>query len=1714
MALERSAHLLRLFGAHADGDGLIGAANDLAAATADLLEPEPLLRLTVLPLLIEMLASTRADVRLAACVALRTACRFEAVQQECAVLGAAPPLTKALSTGPAEVQLEACKAAEAIARHDAGREALAEAGAVRLLLRLARDELHPAQEHAAAALAHAVRLDASGKPPSSTKVVAGPLKNKGKASAGAAAKAASAKVKGSGKGAPPSSSAATAADAAEPAAAAAAAEAASAAEAAAADAVAAAGREALDSFVVMAQRGGAVSREQASHGLRHLCRSSEARQRLVRAGAVEALLSCGMHHKATVTRAATAALEALTAEAAAARRVAHTHLPAAYILDLFRELDTDGDGEITRQEFLKAAPALGIHLDIKRVFDDWSGGDGTISGDELIRDVSGLAVLTTLTRHADGATRLAAQRAYAHLCRVPENAAPLLREGALGTLLAPLRDEEAAESQQAAAQALGALCTNAALTRAVVTRHGLLGVLLEAARGKQRRLGRRAALALKADALAALAALAQHPALHDYLIEGGLAQELLLIAPSTPHIDALRPLLLALLRLLRTPHSSSRLQITRTPHALETLRGLFRAKALGERVRALAALALAFIAADPQCHLPCGQPPREHWQALAQREAAGATSSSLNLHLAPPTTPTTAAVIAAVAAATAAIVSASATCAIASATASASAPGGAAAAPSGSHAATSLGRPPLAEVPGAANASAGAPVQPTSDVPISAGAVAFGAGPDGAVPVSEGDFLAGLVGALGQRELAPLALTALSRLALKWEMHGCLFDAGATSLVVRIARHGLAAVLAAVQESDTAAAAAAAAATDGREAEARREAASVLKHLNAARELRLAARHALPLPRGAMPAIDAIDIASLASSLTAASVDTVAVAVCGLANLAGAHATNRDKLAARHCVSPLLALAQSEIGPVQRDALRTLSALALHVATKEELLHEGALPLLLNLFGASLHAPPASARLRALQDAHRLGTRRLAACALANLSEGHLRVQQALVEHPNTLRLLLAPLQRHHAALSAAAQRAADGPPKTAQQEAAYAVAEAAEAGAHIDARSRAHLLRCLANLSLNDANHGALLESALVPELPPTVRRGGRSERRSCALVLARLAPNAISHPLLTNPDVLSTMIRLIEAPDAPDAAADEDDAAMQVEVAASGGRGEGGGVSEGGGAKQGAEHGGKEGDDALQASAHAHATTFPHAHAASAAENGDATRFAIEAESALWEPGGAVVEGEEHTLSARQLALQSLAELSADETTHLALVRAGIVETLLPIAATPTSAPSSSGAIATGGGAGTGGCYGPLSEEERMEAISALANLAENPEVHELAFAGTTGTRAFELFVSLIQAPTPQEQREGFRALSSLAFARSRAAATTGGGAIEPELMELLLRKAEAALEPQADGRATDEEVAFHTARALSLLSSNEANRRLIVQHRGLPIMYALCRQADTDVQAEAATVLANVTAASWEAQLRVCSDGVVQLLLYLCSSTHHEVRAAAARAVANLTQNIDNEPALRAARCHVALFACLDSGSEDVRWQCKRALANLEAARLLAGLRKYGGSTVIVVPAGEVAAICKHADVANVGSQREVARALANLAAAAPNHPRLLDEGGMALCMDLVISNSPEVQQQATRALGNLALAQDDAVPDRLVDEGALELLVLLAASWDEGVQQEAAIALTHFAERPRYRLAVVQAGVLSPLLEQIKSANASVRYHAALCLMAVQ
>ena len=59
----------------------------------------------------------------------------------------------------------------------------------------------------------------------------------------------------------------------------------------------------------------------------------------------------------------------------------------AQVLDLFREWDTDGDGEVSRKEFHKAMPLLGLEVpkkDIDILFDQWDvDGGGSLSLREM-----------------------------------------------------------------------------------------------------------------------------------------------------------------------------------------------------------------------------------------------------------------------------------------------------------------------------------------------------------------------------------------------------------------------------------------------------------------------------------------------------------------------------------------------------------------------------------------------------------------------------------------------------------------------------------------------------------------------------------------------------------------------------------------------------------------------------------------------------------------------------------------------------------------------------------------------------------------------------------------------------------------------------------------------------------------------------------------------------------------------------------------------------------------------------------------------------------------------------------------------------------------------------------------------------------------------------------------------------------------------------------
>jgi len=63
------------------------------------------------------------------------------------------------------------------------------------------------------------------------------------------------------------------------------------------------------------------------------------------------------------------------------------------VMDLFREWDIDGDGTITRKEFLKAMPRLGLEVSkdaINQLFDSWDpDGSGELNFKELQRILRG-----------------------------------------------------------------------------------------------------------------------------------------------------------------------------------------------------------------------------------------------------------------------------------------------------------------------------------------------------------------------------------------------------------------------------------------------------------------------------------------------------------------------------------------------------------------------------------------------------------------------------------------------------------------------------------------------------------------------------------------------------------------------------------------------------------------------------------------------------------------------------------------------------------------------------------------------------------------------------------------------------------------------------------------------------------------------------------------------------------------------------------------------------------------------------------------------------------------------------------------------------------------------------------------------------------------------------------------------------------------------------
>ena len=80
------------------------------------------------------------------------------------------------------------------------------------------------------------------------------------------------------------------------------------------------------------------------------------------------------------------------AHAASLRHQLHLHTSVytcTQVMDLFREWDVDGDGEVSKKEFHRAMPALGLDVpkkEVEALFDSWDkDGGGSLGYKELTK---------------------------------------------------------------------------------------------------------------------------------------------------------------------------------------------------------------------------------------------------------------------------------------------------------------------------------------------------------------------------------------------------------------------------------------------------------------------------------------------------------------------------------------------------------------------------------------------------------------------------------------------------------------------------------------------------------------------------------------------------------------------------------------------------------------------------------------------------------------------------------------------------------------------------------------------------------------------------------------------------------------------------------------------------------------------------------------------------------------------------------------------------------------------------------------------------------------------------------------------------------------------------------------------------------------------------------------------------------------------------------
>ncbi|GFZ00699.1 similar to ARABIDILLO-1 [Actinidia rufa] len=313
---------------------------------------------------------------------------------------------------------------------------------------------------------------------------------------------------------------------------------------------------------------------------------------------------------------------------------------------------------------------------------------------------------------------------------------------------------------------------------------------------------------------------------------------------------------------------------------------------------------------------------------------------------------------------------------------------------------------------------------------------------------------------------------------------------------------------------------------------------------------------------------------------------------------------------------------------------------------------------------------------------------------------------------------------------------------------------------------------------------------------------------------------------------------------------------------------------------------------------------------------------------------------------------------------------------------------------------------------------------------------------------------------------------------------------LLSLMQSSQEDVQERAATGLATfvvidDENASIDSGRA-----------EAVMQNSGIRLLLNLARSWREGLQSEAAKAIANLSV-NVNVAKDVAEEGGINILANLARSMNRLVAEEAAGGLWNLSVGEEHKGAIAEAggvKALVDLIFKWSTGGDGVLERAAGALANLAADdKCSMEVAVVGGVHALVM----LARNCKFE-----GVQEQAARALANLAAHGDSNSNNAAVGREAGALEALVqlTRSPHegVRQEAAGALWNLSF--DDRNRESIAAAGGVEALVALAHSCSNaspGLQERAAGALWGLSVSEANSIAIGREGGVAPLIALARS-----------------